>query len=274
MDNINSIVTQPYSENAFTALARVYGVEAVENIAGAHCCVVGVGGVGSWSAEALARSGVGSITLIDHDDIAVSNINRQVHATFETTGMSKVEVMAHRIRLINPDCNCVAVDDMLVPNNIEKHISLTFDYVIDAIDTVQSKVSLIYFCKRNKIPVITVGGAGGRTDPTRVGIADLSKTNNDSLAASVRKRLRTEYGWTRNPSRRFGVECVYSDQQPVFPQLNGSVDRCKPVIAGTTLDCNSGYGSFVGVTATYGMVAASRVLEKLAVRKEIERTGS
>jgi tRNA A37 threonylcarbamoyladenosine dehydratase len=251
------------SSEALAALSRVYGRKAVERITRAHCCIVGIGGVGSWAAEALARSGVGKITLIDHDDIALSNINRQVHADTTTVDQSKVEVMARRIHRINPNCECIAVDDMLVPNNIERYIDQRFDYVIDAIDSVKSKVALIYFCKRNHIAVITVGGAGGRTDPTRVAIADLSKTTNDALAASVRKRLRTEHGWTRNPARRFGVECVYSDQQPMFPQSDGEVGQHKPATAGTTLDCNTGYGSFIGVTATYGLVAASRVLDKL-----------
>lgn len=254
------------TDEAFAALGRLYGVAALDNIKRAHCCVVGIGGVGSWVAETLARSGVGRITLIDHDDIAVSNINRQVHADTSTIEQSKVVVMAARIAAINPRCECRAIDDMLVPNNIEKHIDQRVDYVIDAIDTVRSKVALIYYCRRNAIPVITVGGAGGRTDPTRVAIADLNKTNNDSLAAKVRKRLRAEHGWTRNPSRRFGVECVYSDQQPMFPQGDGTVGQSKPATAGTTLDCNTGYGSFIGVTATYGLVAASRVLEKLAAK--------
>lgn len=265
MESNTESATNIDSAGPFAPLVRLYGQSAFERIVRSHCCIVGIGGVGSWAAESLARSGVGTITLIDHDDVSVSNINRQVHANVRTVDQPKVEVMAKRIKLINPDCVCHSIDDMLVQNNIEKYFDHGFDYVIDAIDTVRSKASLIYFCKRNKIPIITVGGAGGRTDPTRVALTDLSKTNNDSLAASVRKRLRSDYGWTRNPSRRFGVECVYSDQQPMFPQGDGTVAQRKPVTAGTTLDCNTGYGSFIGVTATFGMVAASRVLEKLAV---------
>jgi tRNA A37 threonylcarbamoyladenosine dehydratase len=253
-------------DDRFAAVSRVYGNVACDKFAASHCCVVGIGGVGSWVAEALARSGIGAITLIDHDDIATSNINRQVHASNNTLNTSKVEVMAQRIGLISPACACHAIDDMLVENNIERYIDGNVDYVIDAIDTVKSKVSLIYYCKRNQIPVITIGGAGGRTDPTRVAITDLNKTNNDSLASSVRKRLRSKYGWTRNPARRFGVECVYSDQQPLFPQGDGTVAQNKPSQAGVTLDCNTGYGSMVGVTAVYGMVAASRVLDKIAAQ--------
>lgn len=249
----------------FAAVGRVYGEAAVQRLAQAHCCVVGVGGVGSWVAEALVRSGVGQITLIDHDDITESNINRQIHAATSTVERAKVSVMAERIFDINPHCVCHPVDDMLVPNNIEKHIDTRFDYVVDAIDTVKSKVSLIYHCKRNAIPVLTIGGAGGRTDPARVKIGDLNKTTKDSLASRVRKRLRSQYGWTRNPARRFGVECVYSDQQPMFPQGDGTVAQSKPALAGVTLDCNTGYGSVVGVTAVFGMIAASRVIDKLVL---------
>lgn len=253
-----------HPDERFSAVSRAYGEAASNTFAQAHCCVVGIGGVGSWVAEALARSGIGAITLIDHDDIAISNINRQIHALSDTLERSKVEVMAERIAAINPRCECIAIDDMLVANNIDKYIDTRFHYVIDAIDTVKSKVTLIYHCKRNRIPVITVGGAGGRTDPTRIAITDLNKTSNDALASSVRKRLRSKYGWSRNPSRRFGVECVYSDQQPLYPQGDGTIAQNKPSTAGVTLDCNTGYGSVVGVTAVYGMVAASRVLDKLS----------
>lgn len=253
-------------DDRFAAVSRVYGNAACNRFAAAHCCVVGIGGVGSWVAEALARSGIGTITLIDHDDIAISNINRQVHADNNTLDSSKVDVMARRIRAISPGCECHAIDDMLVENNIVRYIHSDIDYVIDAIDTVKSKVSLIFHCKRNNIPVLSIGGAGGRTDPTSVAITDLNKTRNDTLASSVRKRLRSRYGWTRNPARKFGVECVYSDQQPMFPQGDGTVAQSKPSVAGTTLDCNTGYGSMMGVTAVYGMVAASRVLDKLAAK--------
>lgn len=249
---------------AFSAVRRAYGDQGFSRLQQAHICVAGIGGVGSWVAEALARSGVGTITMIDHDDIATSNINRQVHADSLTVDLSKVEVMAKRIAAINPDCVCHAIDDMLVTKNIDTYIEPKFDFVIDAIDTITFKVALIVHCKRNKTPVITIGGAGGRTDPSKVSIIDLNKTWNDSLASSVRKRLRQKHGWSRNPARRYGVECVFSSQQPMYPQSDGTVAQKKPGIAGTTLDCDTGYGSLVGVTAVFGFVAASRVMNKLA----------
>lgn len=244
----------------FSALARVYGPAAVEKLQSLRVCVVGIGGVGSWAAESLARTGVGQITLIDNDDISVSNINRQIHALDTTIGDAKVEVMAQRIRAINPGCDCRPVDDLLVGNNLARLISNDFDYVVDAIDNVRFKADLVYFCKRNRIPVITTGGAGGATDPLAIEVADLSKTWNDPLAAKVRSRLRSEYGWTKNPRRRFGVECVFSTEQPLYPQADGSIGHAKPGVKGVSLDCEMGYGSVVSVTATFGMIAASRVI--------------
>lgn len=261
-DNTNDVFNP--GDQAFSAVRRAYGDHGFNRLQKAHVCIAGVGGVGSWVAEALARSGVGAITMIDHDDIATSNINRQVHADSLTVNLSKVDVMARRIAAINPDCECCAIDDMLVTKNLDKYIDSKFDFVIDAIDMVAFKTSLIVHCKRNKIPVITIGGAGGRTDPSKVSIIDLNKTWNDTLASSVRKRLRQKHGWSRNPARRYGVECVFSSQQPLYPQGDGTVAQKKPGVAGATLDCDTGYGSLVGVTAVFGFVAASRVMNKLA----------
>lgn len=251
-------------DQAFSAVRRVYGDDGYHRLQQAHVCVAGIGGVGSWVAEALARSGVGAITMIDHDDIAVTNINRQIHANSSTLNQSKVNTMAQRIEQINPACDCYAVDDMLVTKNIDNYIGENLDYVVDAIDTITFKAALIVHCKQRKMPIITIGGAGGRTDPSKVGIADLSKTWNDTLASSVRKRLRQKHGWSRNPAHRYGVECVFSTQQPMYPQGDGTVAQKKPGMAGVTLDCDTGYGSLVGVTAVFGFVAASRVMNKIA----------
>lgn len=246
----------------FAAASRVYGKPSAEVFRRLRICVIGIGGVGSWAAEALARNGIGHITLIDNDDIAPSNINRQIHTLTDTLGLQKVGVMAERIRQINPECDCRAIDDLIVTNNLQKHLDQDYDYVIDAIDSIRFKADIIYYCKRNRIPVVTTGGAGGITDPASIAVKDLTLTYNDPLAAKVRHRLRAHYGWSRNPKKRFGVECVYSTQQPVYPRADGSVGHEKPGIAGVTLDCNSGYGSSVVVTAAFGLVAASRVINK------------
>jgi len=254
-------------ESAFSALPRVFGQEAADHLAHLRVCVVGMGGVGSWAVESLARTGVGHLTIIDHDDVSISNINRQLHAFSDTVGEAKVKLMEQRIRSINDQCDVNAIDDFLVDANLPDYLDQQFDVVIDAIDSIRFKVAMIYFCKRNKIPVITTGAAGGRTDPLAVEVADLSLTWNDALAAKVRKRLRADYGYSRNPKHRFGIECVFSREQPVYPDNNGGVSRARPGVAGASLDCEQGYGSLSMVTGTFGLVAASRAL-KLALSKK------
>ena len=254
-------------------MTRVYGREAAAFLPRLRIAVVGIGGVGSWSAEALARAGVGHITLIDPDDVSESNINRQLHALGSTVDLPKVEVMRRRVQDINPECQCHAVDDMLVENNLEKYILPDFDYVIDAIDSIRFKAALIHFCRRRKIGIVTTGGAGGRNDPTKVEVADLSLTWNDPLAAKVRSRLRADYGFSKNPKRRFAVECVFSTEQPWYPAADGRVTRAKPGVKGVQLDCEQGYGSVAFVTSVFGLFAASRAINK-ALRRRLLSTAS
>ncbi|MDH5483843.1 MAG: tRNA cyclic N6-threonylcarbamoyladenosine(37) synthase TcdA [Gammaproteobacteria bacterium] len=251
-------------DQRFGGIRRLYGNDEAERLRNSHICVIGIGGVGSWAAEALARSGIGIITIIDHDDIASSNINRQIHALSSTVDDSKVTVMAERIRQINPDCDCRVIDDFITETTVSKYINKDYDFVIDAIDSVAFKCAIIYYCKRNKIPVITTGGAGGLIDPIAITIADLSKTWNDPLAAKVRSQLRHQYGYTSNPKRSFGIPCVFSTEQQRYPKSDGSVDYAKPGIKGVKLDCSLGFGSSSCVTATFGMAAAARVIQKIS----------
>lgn len=260
-------MTQDDFNQRFGGIRRLYGIAEADILRHSHFCVVGIGGVGSWAVEALVRSGVGAITIIDHDDISVSNSNRQLHTLSSTLNRSKVEVMAERVLEINPHCEVQTIDDLLVENNIEKYIQPDFDYVIDAIDSIRHKAALLYFCKRNKIPIITTGGAGGITDPTRIEITDLSRTHNDPLAAKVRARLRATYGYSRNPKSRFGIDCVFSTQQHRYPKEDGTVCQQKPGVKGVTLDCNFGYGSATFVTASFAFAAVARAIEKLLIRK-------
>ncbi|WP_162975714.1 tRNA threonylcarbamoyladenosine dehydratase, partial [Pseudomonas aeruginosa] len=176
-------------EQRFGGIGRLYGREGLQRLADSHVAVVGIGGVGSWAAEALARSGVGEISLFDLDDVCVTNTNRQVHAIEGSVGKAKVEVMAARIRAINPACRVHAVADFVTRETMAEYI-VDFDYLIDCIDSVAAKAALIAWCKRRKIPVITTGGAGGQVDPTQIQVADLNKTFNDPLAAKVRSTLR------------------------------------------------------------------------------------
>ncbi|GAB4359070.1 MAG: tRNA cyclic N6-threonylcarbamoyladenosine(37) synthase TcdA [Gammaproteobacteria bacterium] len=258
-------------ETRFAGLRRLYGDTAFGLLRELHICVVGLGGVGSWSVEALARSGVGRLTLIDYDTVCASNVNRQSHALTRHFGRKKIEVLAERVHEINPGIECHVIDDFLTDRNNRDYLERGYDYVIDAIDSIRYKAVMIYTCKRNKIPVITTGGAGGRRDPTRIRIVDLSRTCNDALAAKVRKHLRDHFGFTRNPRRYFGVECVFSDEQPVYPKADGTVCPEKPGIHGVHLDCSMGYGAATAVTATFGMVAASRALDKALARRLRQR---
>ena len=256
-------------DKRFGSLQRLYGEQAYQQLKSLHICVVGLGGVGSWCVEALARSGVGKITLIDYDDICLSNVNRQLPALDNTVGLKKFAVLQERIEHINPQCESIIVDDFITLENLEQNLSeeKAYDYVIDAIDGIRVKAAMASYCKRNKIPIIVTGGAGGLTDPTQVKVADLSKTYNDPLASKVRATLRSNYGFTKNTKRSFGVECVFSSQQPVYPKPDGSVCHAKPGIHGVSLDCRFGYGSISFVTGTFGFVATSRALNKALQRR-------
>ncbi|HID48250.1 MAG TPA: tRNA cyclic N6-threonylcarbamoyladenosine(37) synthase TcdA [Chromatiales bacterium] len=254
----------------FEGLERLYGREAYGMLRQLHMAVIGIGGVGSWAAEALARSGIGALTLVDYDEVAAGNVNRQIHALSDTLGQKKIKVMAERIRLINPDCEIRLVDDFLNMDNLEEILGRGYACVIDAIDSIKFKAAMIHYCRRNKIPVIATGGAGGLTDPAMIQVADLSRTHHDPLASRVRARLRERYGYSRNPKRPFGVECVFSSQQPVYPKPDGSVSHAKPGIHGVSLDCRFGYGTSVCVTASFGLLAASRAIHKILKKR---RTG-
>lgn len=250
----------------FGGTERLYGVDAVELYRHSHIAVIGVGGVGSWVAEALARTAIGEVTLIDLDDVCVTNTNRQIHALSSTVGQSKVAVMADRMRDINPDCLVHEVEEFVSRDNLDELIHTEFDYVIDCIDSVGVKAALIHHCKRRKIPIITVGGAGGQVDPTRIAIADLSRTEHDPLAAKLRNLLRRHYGFSKS-GRRFAVDCVYSTEQLRYPQPDGSVCATKTLHDGQTrLDCSGGFGASTCVTASFGFVAVSRVLQKMYER--------
>ena len=202
----------------FDGLRRLYGDRRFALLGELHLCVIGIGGVGSWAVEALARSGVGSISMIDYDEVAASNSNRQVHALSANFGRKKIEAMAERVRGINPDCRLHLVDDFLTLDNLADYLDRGYDWVIDAIDSIKFKSAAIYYCRRNKIGITTTGGAGGRVDPSRVRVRDLSRTENDALAARVRAKLR-DAAAGREPQLR-------NDQDPAEsePRLRGGAD--------------------------------------------------
>ncbi|BDH44758.1 tRNA cyclic N6-threonylcarbamoyladenosine(37) synthase TcdA [Salmonella enterica subsp. enterica serovar Choleraesuis] len=251
----------------FGGTARLYGQNALELFAQAHVCVVGIGGVGSWAAEALARTGIGAITLIDMDDVCVTNTNRQIHALSPNVGQSKAEVMAERITAINPECRVTVVDDFVTADNVASMLDQGFSYVIDAIDSVRPKAALIAWCRRNKVPLVTTGGAGGQIDPTQIQVADLAKTIQDPLAAKLRERLKSDFGVVKNSKGKLGVDCVFSTEALVYPQLDGTVCSSKSTADGPKrMDCASGFGAATMVTASFGFIAVSHALKKMMAK--------
>lgn len=261
-------MSSPTYQARFAGLDRLYGETVTQRFQTSHVAVAGLGGVGSWAVEALARSGIGELTLIDLDDVCLSNTNRQSHALNGNYGRQKVEALAERVRAINPECVVHAISAFVTGGNVASLITPEMDGVVDAIDSIKSKAALIAHCKRIKRPVISSGGAGGQIDPTQIRVADLSRTTQDPLLAKVRNLLRRDYGFSRNPKRRFGIEAVYSTEQLIYPDGSGGVCHQKP--GGDTsvrLDCATGFGASVCVTAAFGFTISARMLAKLMPSK-------
>jgi len=250
-------------EKRFGGVGRLFGATALERLRKAHVCVVGLGGIGSWAVEALARSGVGELTLIDMDDVCISNVNRQLHALNGELGKPKVEVMAARVQAINPDCLVHALHSFFLKSNAEEILQAGFDAVLDAIDSPSLKALLLAECLKRNLPVVTTGAAGGRRDPTALEVIDLAFSNHDRLLAYVRGLLRRRHDFPRG-DRPFGIECVVSREQVVYPKRDGTVCPSRKGATDLRLDCNSGFGTASFVTGTFGMVAASRILIRLA----------
>lgn len=247
----------PDDARRFGGITRLYGEDGRARLDAAHICVVGLGGVGSWAAEGLARSGVGHLTLIDMDHVAESNINRQIQAADATLGQVKVNAMRERIASYHPACIVTVIDDFVTPENVAAHLSAGFDCVIDAIDSVRAKVAMIAFCHQTGVPIVTCGAAGGQIDPTQIRIDDLARTVQDPLLAKVRRQLRERHGFARDPKKRFGIDAVYSIE-PV--RALPAVTACdQPQSAAAGLNC-AGFGSVVTVTASMGLFVAARAM--------------
>ncbi|MDB6024369.1 MAG: UBA/THIF-type binding protein [Verrucomicrobiales bacterium] len=258
-------------EQRFGGIQRLYGRIELEKFRRAHVCIVGIGGVGSWAVEALARSGVGRLTLIDLDEICVSNVNRQLHALDGEIGKAKVESIAARVRAINPECVVETIQEFFTAANAESLLSKGFDVVLDAIDNVPNKCLLIARCREKGIPIVTTGGAGGRRDPTRIKTADLSESTHDVLLQFVRKKLREEFGFTRELKKLFGVDCVFTTELPVYPQSDGTVCLDREAGSVIRINCDSGYGTATFVTGTFGFIAAGQVLKAVLASTDVRK---
>ncbi|MTJ02236.1 tRNA cyclic N6-threonylcarbamoyladenosine(37) synthase TcdA [Idiomarina piscisalsi] len=255
------------SDPRFGGVSRVYGQQTLNHFQQLHIVVAGLGGVGSWAVEALARTGIGKLTLIDLDDVCTTNINRQLPATDDTIGQLKTEVLAQRVKSINPNCEVKVIDDFLLPENFEEYLAAA-DAVLDAIDSVNTKAALVAWCKRRKLRLVVCGGAGGQIDPGMIRIGDLAKAKQDPLLAKVRSQLRRDYGFSKNPKRKWGVDCVYSEEQLRYPvisgELEGEVTLQKPGSGSMRMDCSSGFGAAMVVTCSFAMQATATLLKRLS----------
>ncbi|WP_425487560.1 tRNA threonylcarbamoyladenosine dehydratase [Marilutibacter spongiae] len=250
----------------FAGIDRLYGQGAVAHFSRCRVAVIGMGGVGSWVAEALARTGIGHLTLVDADDVCVSNTNRQLPALAGQYGRNKVDAMAERCRAINPSILVDPVARFLTAGNVAELLEPGFDLVVDACDSFRSKVELIAWCRRRKLPLVVVGSAGGRTDTTLVRVRDLSRTEHDAMLALIRKKLRAEFNFPRSPSRYFSVAAVYSLENVQYPQPDGSVCGVRPKVdgeAGFKLDCGGGLGAATHVTGAFAFAAVGKAIDLL-----------
>ena len=251
-------------EHRFDGISRLYGLENTEKIKKSRVAIIGIGGVGSWTAEALARAGIGSITLIDWDDVCYSNINRQIHALSNTVSKSKVDVLTERIHLINPECKVEPNREFYTPENADRLISKNLSYVIDAIDKKNTKIHMINYCLKNDIPIILSGGAGGKSDPNKIKISDLGDSINDPLLAQIRKQLRRDLNLPKEKKIKFKIPCVYSSESMKYPDKDGYVTSKKPEKnQSKNLDCTYGIGSITHITGIFGFKLAGYVINSL-----------
>jgi tRNA threonylcarbamoyladenosine dehydratase len=254
----------------FGGIARLYGRAGLERLHAAHVAVIGVGGVGSWIVEALARSGIGALTLIDMDDVCVTNINRQLPALSSTVGQPKVRVLSDRVQAIHPSCVVSEVIEFYTESNAARLLSPPFDYVVDAVDRMSVKSHLIASCVQRALPVITCGSAGGRRDPTLIRASDLGHAGHDLLLQQVRRKLRRDHGFAKSDDGRavsMGVPCVYSIESPHFAWADGtcSLNEEPEAESGQRLDCASGFGAATHVTGAFAFAVVAQVLASLAL---------
>lgn len=255
----------------FIGIERLYGKTGATRLSQSRAAVIGIGGVGSWAAEALARSGVGTIIMLDLDDLCITNTNRQIHAIDSCIGRVKVDVMAERIRLINPQADIIAIPSFYTVAHPERLFDTHPDIVIDAIDSMRPKCHLIAECRKRAIPIVTCGGAGGRIDPASIAVADLARTCGDNMLSQLRKTLRKDYGfplYDRCPD--IGIPCVYSPEKPRFARCDGTVSCEREPGQRGGITCHAGFGSAAHITGTFGLIMAGLAINILENRSETQ----
>lgn len=252
----------------FGGIARLYGQAALDRFLVSRVAVIGVGGVGSWAVESLARSGIGHLTLVDLDEICLTNVNRQLHAMDGHIGRQKTEAMAERALAIHPTCEVHIVPKFFNEKSAAEILDAGFDAVIDAIDFARHKSLLVAECHKRGIFAVTCGGAGGRRDPTRIRVTDLAYSGMDPLLLQLRRGLRNDFGFPKTPRHQepalFGIDAVYSDEAPWYSVCDGTVSKTRPDDMTGRINCASGFGTATHLIASFGLIAAGRVLEKIA----------
>ena len=256
--------TPSTTSQRFGGVERLYGRDSLERLRAAHVAVIGVGGVGSWTVEALARSGVGGLTLIDMDDVCITNTNRQLPAIDADIGRPKVAVLAGRVRQINPECDVRAVVEFFTESSCDRLLEPRFDFVVDATDLMSTKARIIAHSRKRGLRVLTVGGSGGRRDASQVRCGDLGGSGGDKLLKVVRVKLRRDYGWARGEGNFYDVPTVFSTEPQVFPWSSGEVCATAEPGSNLRLDCASGFGAACFVTGTFGFVAAGEIVRRIA----------
>jgi len=250
-------------ERRFGGIARLYGANGLEKIKKAHVLIIGIGGVGSWIAESLARTGIGKITLVDLDDICITNINRQIHATNASIGQFKIDVMGERLKSIHPEIEIQTFQSYLSLKNIHQIFDQSYDYIIDACDDFNNKCVLIDYCRNNSLPLVVIGGAGGKRDPLQIKISDLSFSQNDKLLMRIRKKLRQEFSFPGENQGEFGIWSVWSYERAVYPTADGCTTHTPPKALAKNMDCSEGFGAASFVTGAFAFAAVSHVIKEL-----------
>lgn len=251
------------NKNRFQGIINLYGETALNKIQASHVTIAGIGGVGSWVAEALARTGIGKLTLIDMDDVCITNTNRQIHTNQKTYGKMKIEAMKERVLSINPDIHVNTVFDFVFAKNINDFLKDKPDFFVDATDHLEAKCAISFHCRQNKIPFMISGGAGGKTDPTKVEISDVNLTTHDNLLRRMRQKLKKEYGYSKT-KKKLGVPCVFSPEAPKYSDGSGGICKTKPKTeASQKLDCFTGFGSASFLTGTFGFTITYHIIKTL-----------
>ncbi len=248
-------------DHRFGGIQRLYGGVGFAKIQKSHIAVIGLGGVGSWAVEALARTGVGRLTLVDFDDICLSNVNRQLHAMDGHIGQLKTKALAERVQKINPQIEVQVIDEAFSRETESLIFSDAYDGVVDALDHAYTKFDLVVACRERNIPVVLSGAAGGRLDPSQIKTGDLSKSAEDQMLAAVRKKLRQRAGFPRKGS--MGVPCVYTTETPVYIGAEGCISETKPEDFNKPLDCSTGFGTVTHITGSFGFNLSYLVVREI-----------